>query len=568
MAADGILQDVQDKLESPLVRWALVCVCIYVLVKLKLFLFAAALPIMFYLFVHQGGKEDDPPSQAAADPPRDSLAEEEDYDTYAGINDFGDTGSRRTQENDTFDADDVFADMGSVHTQKKIGLNDDALDDFAPLSLGEPKLDMGFMGSGSKAEDKLDIDFGLGPSSNLDSASFLGSLSNADDNLDFLGFGLSDLGGSTSKGKGKGKDKGKDKDKGPRPPDPKQLFVAGIGETPEDEIRSFFSKVGEVDRVKILTHPDGQSKGVCFVTFRTEEQASDALSLSGSQLDGRRLTVRLAGDNSGGKSGGQKGGSMGFGDRGKGDNGPRPPDAKQVFVSGIGEFTTEEEIIDFFEQAGEVDRVKVLTHPDGQSKCRCFVTFRTDEQAQKALSILHGTDFGGRTITVRPAGKDGGKDGGKAGGKGGGGSKGGSRERNDDIRDNDPGPEARTEIDEIIEEALEEEEGLPLVPQDFDPRSRRLLNKLMQRDRVNGTNHAVDALELVFEKCKTKRRDSVQSWNSYVYRLLEGAKDGARREDKNEGPRQSDVKAAWDNLPKEKDSQVKVDRWGQPIVMW
>lgn len=117
-------------------------------------------------------------------------------------------------------------------------------------------------------------------------------------------------GGSKGKGKGKKGDQGKG-DKGPREANPKQVFVAGVGDLPEDEIRMFFEEAGEVDRLKLLTNEDGSSKGVCFVTFREEAQAKQALNLHGSDLNGRNITVRLAhGGNKGkeGDKGGEKGG--------------------------------------------------------------------------------------------------------------------------------------------------------------------------------------------------------------------------------------------------------------------
>merc|ERR1719181_901861 len=123
--------------------------------------------------------------------------------------------------------------------------------------------------------------------------------------MDFLGGGFG--GGKGKKGGGKGK-KGKDGekgDKGPREANPKQVFVAGVGDATEDEIRMFFEEVGEVDRFKLLTTPEGDSKGVCFVTFRTEEQAQMALGLHGRDLNGRNITVRLA---HGGGKGKEEGG--------------------------------------------------------------------------------------------------------------------------------------------------------------------------------------------------------------------------------------------------------------------
>ena len=35
----------------------------------------------------------------------------------------------------------------------------------------------------------------------------------------------------------------------------------------------WFGQAGDVERLKVLRNPDGSAKGVCFVTFRTEDQA-------------------------------------------------------------------------------------------------------------------------------------------------------------------------------------------------------------------------------------------------------------------------------------------------------
>ncbi|CAK0821069.1 unnamed protein product, partial [Prorocentrum cordatum] len=163
---------------------------------------------------------------------------------------------------------------------------------------------------------------------------------------------------------------------------------------------------------------------------------------------------------------------------------PRAPDPKQVFVGSIGDMSDED------------------------VRGSCFVTFDTEEEAQRALQ-LHRMDVDGRRLIVKPANGGGGKDAGKGSGgkepkgfggkepKGFGGKEprgfdaGGARPSRDrgggEERQQRPQPRGpRMEIDDLLEEALAEEDG-PLVPEDFDMASRRFLTALMNADRENGT---------------------------------------------------------------------------------
>eukprot|EP00927_Polykrikos_kofoidii_P014021 TRINITY_DN16110_c0_g1_i1.p1 TRINITY_DN16110_c0_g1~~TRINITY_DN16110_c0_g1_i1.p1 ORF type:complete len:472 (-),score=100.00 TRINITY_DN16110_c0_g1_i1:28-1443(-) len=204
-----------------------------------------------------------------------------------------------------------------------LGLDDD-LDDYDFSSIGK-------LPSGASC--------GTGGGASMGGSDFPG------DSGDPLGGGVSGCGGddfesiaSSGKGagvgkgkaKGKGKKSGKDGEKGEkggkdglREPNPKNLFFAGVADAQEHEIRSYFEKVGEVDRLKILRNTDGTSKGIGFVTFRQEDKAQKALRLHGKHFEGRPLTVRLAHGGNKGEKGqkGQKGEKGGKGDRVERDGG-------------------------------------------------------------------------------------------------------------------------------------------------------------------------------------------------------------------------------------------------------
>ena len=76
-----------------------------------------------------------------------------------------------------------------------------------------------------------------------------------------------------------------------------KLFVGNISwSTSEDGLKTFFSQVGSVVEVKVITDRNtGRSKGFGFVTMYSEEEAKKAMEeLNGKELDGRALKVDVA----------------------------------------------------------------------------------------------------------------------------------------------------------------------------------------------------------------------------------------------------------------------------------
>lgn len=101
--------------------------------------------------------------------------------------------------------------------------------------------------------------------------------------------------------------------------------------------------------------------------------------------------------------------------------------AKKLYVGGLPYSVTQEELQDAFAKAGTVDSAVVITDKfSGRSKGFGFVEMSTDEEAQKAIEMWNGKDFGGRTLTVNeakpmePRAPRGGDRGGDRGGFGGG----------------------------------------------------------------------------------------------------------------------------------------------------
>jgi RNA recognition motif-containing protein len=98
--------------------------------------------------------------------------------------------------------------------------------------------------------------------------------------------------------------------------------------------------------------------------------------------------------------------------------------AKRLYVGNLAYSMGDGELQQLFEPHGTVNSAQVIMDRDtGRSKGFGFVEMASDEEAQKAIEALHGTQIEGRTLTVneaRPKPEGGGGRGGYGGGGGGG----------------------------------------------------------------------------------------------------------------------------------------------------
>ncbi|MEO7297625.1 MAG: RNA-binding protein [Verrucomicrobiota bacterium] len=113
----------------------------------------------------------------------------------------------------------------------------------------------------------------------------------------------------------------------------------------------------------------------------------------------------------------------------------------RLFVGNLAYQTMENDLQDYFSQAGSVTAVNLMLDKfTGKSRGFAFIEFASPADAQKAVEMFSGKDFQGRDLTVniarpkedRPPRREGGGGGGYRGGGGGGGGYrggGGGRER-------------------------------------------------------------------------------------------------------------------------------------------
>ncbi|HET8675369.1 MAG TPA: RNA-binding protein [Blastocatellia bacterium] len=100
---------------------------------------------------------------------------------------------------------------------------------------------------------------------------------------------------------------------------------------------------------------------------------------------------------------------------------------KRIYVGNLSYQTTENDLTNLFEQAGQVESVNIITDRDtGRSKGFGFVEMSA-EDADKAIAQLNGTEVDGRALTVNEARPREERSGGGRGFGGGGGRNSGGR---------------------------------------------------------------------------------------------------------------------------------------------
>ena len=98
--------------------------------------------------------------------------------------------------------------------------------------------------------------------------------------------------------------------------------------------------------------------------------------------------------------------------------------ARKLYVGNLPYDTDEQALQTLFAGAGTVETVSVMRDmATGRARGFAFVEMASDEDAQKAITMLNDKDFGGRNLMVNEARPkpQGGGGGGRGGGYGGGG---------------------------------------------------------------------------------------------------------------------------------------------------
>lgn len=166
------------------------------------------------------------------------------------------------------------------------------------------------------------------------------------------------------------------------------VYVGNLSyKTSWQDLKDHMRAAGNVDRVNVLSRPDGSSKGCGVVIYQHPKDAARAMKdLDGSMLDGRDIFVREDRE---------------IDSRALGAGSNRSNPSLSVYVGNLSYDTKWQSVKDHMRRAGNVDQANMLEGPDGRSKGCAIVVYQHPKDALRAIKTLQDTELDGRKIFVR-----------------------------------------------------------------------------------------------------------------------------------------------------------------------
>jgi len=152
----------------------------------------------------------------------------------------------------------------------------------------------------------------------------------------------------------------------------REVYVINLSFKVDDAVISdTFKECGKIEAIK-WEEDNGRFAGRGWLRFKSKKAAEKAIRLSGTKVLGRNMVVRKASD----------------------------VYCNRLFVRGLKEEATEEEIRSFFSSCGTVIEIKKnYDKMNGAFKGSAFVQFKTTDEGKKGMS-KNGQDFMDKRITV------------------------------------------------------------------------------------------------------------------------------------------------------------------------
>jgi len=162
-----------------------------------------------------------------------------------------------------------------------------------------------------------------------------------------------------------------------------KLFVGGLSwQTGEENLRQYFCQFGALDNVQIMKDPfTMRSRGFGFITFTSPTSLDRVLSLPSHVLDGKKIDPKPATPKAKSKE----------------------AKSRKIFVGGVSQDTSAEEVKKYFGQYGSVeDAVMLMDQITKRHRGFGFVTF-TSEEAVDLVCNLHYHNIKNKKVECKRA---------------------------------------------------------------------------------------------------------------------------------------------------------------------
>lgn len=219
-------------------------------------------------------------------------------------------------------------------------------------------------------------------------------------------------GGGRGRGRGGGRGMGRRGDsdyyKDPNSEPFRKLFIGGLSyETTDESLKEYFGQWGEIVDCVVMKDPQSKrSRGFGFITYKEAQSVEAAQASRPHKIDGKEVESKRAMPRN---SEGQSESSV---------------STFKLFVGGVKESMSEEDIRNCFGQEGDIEEVNMISDKNtGKLKPFCFVKFTDTDTTDKCV-LKHEFEINGQNVQVKKAEekdqKQGGGRGGRRGGYGGG----------------------------------------------------------------------------------------------------------------------------------------------------
>ncbi|XP_071037200.1 squamous cell carcinoma antigen recognized by T-cells 3 [Parasteatoda tepidariorum] len=171
--------------------------------------------------------------------------------------------------------------------------------------------------------------------------------------------------------------------------DSRTVFASNLSfKIEEERIKEFFSQMGEVEEVRLVKDYKGRSKGFCYVLYKTQVEAKNALSKDREPLDGRPVYISTCEDKKNNPS---------FQSKFKFGTGL---ERNKLFLKNLPPTTTKDDLENMYKEYGTLKDIRIVTYRNGHSKGLAYVEFQDEAAAANAVVKTDGIQILDNVISV------------------------------------------------------------------------------------------------------------------------------------------------------------------------